>query len=91
MGTQLESSSRRQVSCAAVPQRLGYPNGFSVSNPAAFLKGSASGGHVWEPDIYVLCRGRGGRTSSVVLKDGRALTMLAGLEKGTRATIWAPR
>ena len=49
---------------------------------------STDNGFSWEKEIYMLCWGYPGRTSSIVLKDGRVLTLLAGAGQGTRATIW---
>jgi photosystem II stability/assembly factor-like uncharacterized protein len=52
---------------------------------------STDGGSTWEDEIYVLCWGHSGRTTSVALEDGSVLTLLAGVEEsGTRATIWRP-
>ena len=52
-------------------------------------------GKTWEPKNYILHYAPGDtRTSSVVLKDGRILTMYAGDlrpgESGVRAMIWSP-
>ena len=52
---------------------------------------SDDGGQTWQRQIYVLHWGQAGRTSSVVLKDERILTLIAGTEGGTRATIWSPQ
>jgi len=68
---------------------LTYDQKLGVRGPRALV--SNDGGLTWEPDIYVLCWGHGGRTSSIALPDGRVLTLTAGgWEEGTRATIWSP-
>ncbi len=53
---------------------------------------SADGGRTWEPDPYILAyHTRDARTSSVVLRDGRVLTLWAGAgEQGIHATTWSP-
>ena len=53
---------------------------------------SADGGRTWEPDAYILAyHAIDARTSSVVLSDGRVLTLWAGAgEQGIHATTWFP-
>ena len=53
---------------------------------------SADGGRTWEPDVYILAyHAIDARTSSVVLRDGRILTLWAGAgEEGIHATTWSP-
>ena len=53
---------------------------------------SADGGRTWEPDAYILAYHTiDARTSSVVLSDGRILTLWAGAgEGGIHATTWSP-
>ncbi len=68
---------------------LTYDQKDGVSGSRALV--STDEGATWEEEIYVLCWGHSGRTSSIALKDGSVLTLLAGVEKnGTRATIWRP-
>ena len=69
---------------------LTYDQKDGVSGSRALV--STDGGSTWDEEIYVLCWGHSGRTSSVVLEDGSVLTLLAGVEDcGTRATIWRPQ
>ena len=65
-----------------------YDQKDGVSGSRALV--SNDGGTTWEEEIYVLFWGYSGRTSSITLKDGRVLTLLAGTGTGTRATIWLP-
>jgi len=51
---------------------------------------SSDEGATWQEEIYALCWGHGGRTSSIGLHDGSILTLLADVHGGTRATIWRP-
>ena len=53
---------------------------------------SADGGRTWEPYVYILAyHPIDARTSSVMLGDGRILTLWAGNgEQGIHATTWAP-
>ena len=53
---------------------------------------SSDGGLTWEEENYILAYDRiGTRTSSVVLKDGRILTLWASnISKGVSGTIWKP-
>ncbi len=52
---------------------------------------SKDNGVTWEEQIYALRWGHRGRTSSIGLKDGSILTLLADVEDGTRVTIWRPQ
>ena len=54
---------------------------------------STDGGKTWEPENYILAYERiGTRTSSIVLKDGRILTLWASSlhRELVRGTIWSP-
>ncbi len=69
---------------------LTYDEKDGVSGSRALV--SSDGGLTWEQEIYVLCWGHSGRTSSVVREDGSVLTLLAGTEEsGARGTIWRPQ
>ena len=69
---------------------LTYDHKDNCGGPRALV--SADGGRTWEPDPYILAyHTRDARTSSVVLRDGRVLTLWAGAgEQGIHATTWSP-
>lgn len=69
---------------------LSYDHKDSVGGCRARV--STDGGLTWEEENYILAYDRiGTRTSSVVLKDGRVLTLWAsGISKGVSGTIWKP-
>ena len=69
---------------------LTYDHKDKCGGPRALV--SADGGRTWEPDPYILAyHTRDARTSSVVLRDGRVLTLWAGAgEQGIHATTWSP-
>ena len=69
---------------------LTYDHKDKCGGPRAIV--SADGGRTWEPDPYILAyHTRDARTSSVVLRDGRVLTLWAGAgEQGIHATTWSP-
>ncbi|MDE0220937.1 MAG: sialidase family protein [Spirochaetaceae bacterium] len=69
---------------------LTYDHKDACGGPRAIV--SADGGRTWEPDAYVLAyHAIDARTSSVVLRDGRILTLWAGAgEQGVHATTWSP-
>ena len=52
---------------------------------------SKDNGVTWEEQIYALRWGHLGRTSSIGLKDGSILTLLADVKDGTFVTIWRPQ
>jgi hypothetical protein len=53
---------------------------------------SSDGGHTWEPEPYILSyHNMDARTSSVLLQDGRVLTLWAGnRDEGIHSTTWSP-
>ena len=69
---------------------LTYDHKDACGGPRALV--SADGGRTWEPDAYILAyHAIDARTSSVVLSDGRVLTLWAGAgEQGIHATTWSP-
>ena len=69
---------------------LTYDHKDKCGGPRALV--SADGGRTWEPDPYILAyHTLDARTSSVVLRDGRVLTLWAGAgEEGIHATTWSP-
>ena len=69
---------------------LTYDHKDACGGPRALV--SADGGRTWQPDVYILAyHAIDARTSSVVLRDGRILTLWAGAgEEGIHATMWAP-
>ncbi len=69
---------------------LTYDHKDACGGPRALV--SADGGRTWEPDAYILAYHTiDARTSSVVLRDGRVLTLWAGAgEQGIHATTWSP-
>ena len=69
---------------------LTYDHKDACGGPRALV--SADGGRTWEPQVYLLAyHTRDARTSSVVLGDGRILTLWAGAgEEGIHATTWSP-
>ncbi|MDE0220945.1 MAG: sialidase family protein [Spirochaetaceae bacterium] len=69
---------------------LTYDHKDKCGGPRAIV--SADGGRTWEPDPYILAyHTLDARTSSVVLRDGRVLTLWAGAgEQGIHATTWSP-
>ena len=69
---------------------LTYDHKDACGGPRALV--SADGGRTWGPDAYILAyHAIDARTSSVVLADGRVLTLWAGAgEQGIHATTWSP-
>jgi hypothetical protein len=69
---------------------LTYDHKHACGGPRAIV--SADAGRTWEPQVYLLAyHTRDARTSSVVLSDGRILTLWAGAgEAGIHATTWSP-
>ena len=55
------------------------------ASPFMWQTHSDDGGKTWQRQIYALDWGQAGRTSSVVQKDDRILTLIAGTEDGTRS------
>ena len=69
---------------------LTYDHKDACGGPRALV--SADDGRTWEPYAYILAyHPIDARTSSVVLRDGRILTLWAGAgEAGIHATTWSP-
>ena len=70
---------------------LTYDHKDAVGGPRARV--SPDGGRTWEPEHYILAyHTMDARTSSVVLSDGRVLTLWAGArDEGIHATTWSPQ
>ena len=69
---------------------LTYDHKDACGGPRGLI--SPDGGRAWEPHIYLLgYHTSDARTSSVVLRDGRVLTLWAGAQDGgIHSTIWFP-
>ena len=72
--------------------RIVLTYGHKDANGGSRARVSTDGGLTWQEENYILCYERvGQRTSSVVLKDGRILTLWAGSYSfGFKGTIWSP-
>ena len=70
---------------------LTYDHKDAVGGPRGLV--SPDGGHTWEKEHYILAyHPSDARTSSVVLSDGRVLTLWAGArDEGIHATTWSPQ
>ena len=69
---------------------LTYDHKDAVGGPRALV--SPDGGRTWDPEPYILSyHPMDARTSSVLLRDGRVLTLWAGArDEGVHATTWSP-
>ena len=88
--TRLHMVSADAVSLPDGRVALTYDHKDAVGGPRALI--SPDGGRTWDPEPYILSyHPMDARTSSVLLRDGRVLTLWAGArDEGIHATTWSP-